>query len=112
MGIRRNKDIRVGDRVRVNKDVFRLPNPSDHDEAVKFRNRRARWSAFVAGLAPCTSYPLPPESQYQLYAEEGETGVVVQDFGNDSKHINPAYLPVLMDDGSKKTFRPTTLERL
>lgn len=103
---RRNKDIRIGDKVRVKRDIFRLPNPINKTEKdLRTVGRRIAW-------LDSQDMILPPEACYTLYAQEGEEGTVVENFGKEPAYLSPAYLFVLMDDGTKKTFRHTSLERI
>jgi hypothetical protein len=108
---RRNNTLRVGDRVQVNKDLTRLPNPSTAEEKERFSLRK--WDQMMTD-SECSVkqvYPLTPESQYTLYAKKGETGTIVQNFGSEPKYFS-VYLSVQMDDGSKKTFRSGSLTRI
>lgn len=108
---RRNKTLRTGDKVVLNKDIFRLPNPSSKEEKEAFGIRSMDKWCVDAGISVKQIHPLSPETQYVLYAKKGDCGTIVPNFGTEQK-IPSAYLSVLMDDGSKKTFRAGSLDQI
>jgi len=92
------KNIVKGHKVRVNKDIHRV----------------ASWEAGTQEVLPGVVVPASIPNHI-LYAEKGEEGEVVETFrntcsGSSSVH-GPWYAKVLMN-GSIKTFRLTSLERI
>jgi len=103
---RRCNNIRVGDFVEVQRDVQRVPNPTNAEERETFyRRRRSYYYAMMDGRPTCA----PPCAVHQPYAKAGEVGEVIGFATGNGREPQPQ---VRMNAGGIKTFRDSSLKRV